>query len=106
MLLNPEFFFESHIQQLNKTSIARNHSVLKCITEAILLCGRQCISFRGYRDDNTADVDCNKGNSLALPNYSIKSVNTVLAKHFYEAGHYAKYTNKSIQNHLIDFTCS
>ena len=60
-------------------SIKHQKQETKCITEAILLCGRHCISLRGHCGDNTADVDCNKGNFLALPN-------KVLAKHFYEAG--------------------
>ena len=80
-MIHTEFSFESHIRQVNETSIPRNRWDLKCITEAILLCGRQRISLCGHRDDSTADDDCNKGNFLALLNCSIKSGNTALAKH-------------------------
>ncbi len=49
-MAHPESSIENLIRQINETDIARNRFILKCITEAILFCGRQCISLRGHRD--------------------------------------------------------
>ena len=56
----------------------------------------------GYRDDSTAGCDCNRGNFLALLDYSVKSGNASLAKHLQEAEKNAMYTSKTIQNDLIE----
>lgn len=101
-MVHSESSIESCIKKINESEIIRNRYVLKCIIEAILFCGRQCISLRGHRDDSTASCDCNRGNFLALLDYSIKSGNASLAKHLQEAGKNAMYTSKTIQNDLIE----
>ena len=47
------------------------------MVDAILLCGKQCLGLRGHRDDGSADPDTNKGNFLAVLDYSVRSGNTV-----------------------------
>ncbi len=39
-MAHPESSIENRIRQINETDIARNRFILKCITEAILFCGR------------------------------------------------------------------
>ncbi len=39
-MAHPESSIENLIRQINETDIARNRFILKCITEAILFCGR------------------------------------------------------------------
>ena len=72
------------------------------MAEVILCCGKQCISLRGHRDDNTAEPDTNKGKFLALLDYSVKSGNTVLPNHLKTAPKNATYTSKTTQNELIE----
>jgi len=57
----------------------------------------------GYWDDSTASCDCNRGNFLALLDYSVKSENAPLAKHLPDARRNAMYTSKTIQNDLIEY---
>ena len=66
------------------------------------MCGRQCIALWGHRDDRTASQFGNKGNFLALLDYSMKSGNTVLAEHLKTADGNARYTSKTVQNEIID----
>ena len=72
------------------------------MADAILFCGQQGISLRGRRDDSTANSGlCNKGNFMALLEYSVRSGNAALAKHLKEAPKNALYTSKTNQNELI-----
>ncbi len=75
---HPESSIKNCIRQINETDIARNHFILECITEAILFCGRQCISLRGHRDDSTASCECNRGNFQALLDYRALSQEILL----------------------------
>ena len=49
---------QSCIKKIHESEIIRTSLfVLKCIIEAILFYGRQCISLRGHRDNSTAGCD-------------------------------------------------
>ena len=100
--VHSESSIQSCIKKIHESEIIKNRFVLKCIIEAILFCGRQCISLHSHRDNSTAGCDCNRGNFLALLDYSVKSGNASLAKHLQEAGKNAMYTSKTIQNDLIE----
>ena len=56
------------LNTIDKENIARNRKILESIIDTIILCGRQCLSLRGHRDDSTAldDVDHNPGNFVEL----------------------------------------
>ena len=71
------------------------------MAEAVLLCGRLGIALRGHRDDNTAEGDSNKGTFLALPDYSVRSSNEILANRLKDCSRNATYTGKTTQNDLI-----
>ena len=100
--IHPESTITNRLLLINESSIVTNKAIIKCMTEVILLCGKQCIALCGHRDDNTAEPDTNKGNFLALLEYSMKSGNTVLANHLKTAAKNATYTSKTSQNELIE----
>ena len=50
---------------------------------------------------DSASAFCNKGNFLAILDYSIKSGNDALAKHLNETSRNALYTSKTTQNQII-----
>ena len=98
---NPCSSVNNQLQKVTNAEITNNSYIIKCIAETVLFCGRQCIALRGHRDDSTAS-SCNKGNFLALLDYSIKFGNVTLEKHLKEAGRNALYTSKTIQNQVIE----
>ena len=55
----PGSFIEDRIRQTNKEEVLRNRYIIRSLAEAVLFCGRQCISLRGHRDDSTADAGNN-----------------------------------------------
>ena len=50
-----------------------NKLALKSIVDCIIYCGKQGISFRGHRDDATADTSSNRGNFIALLEFRAKT---------------------------------
>ena len=101
-ITQPTTSIENWLRNISEADIAKNRYIIKCMAEAILFCGKQCIALRGHRDDSTASPLRNKGNFLALLDYSVKSGNSVLAKHLEEADRNAMYTSKTIQNEIIE----
>ena len=71
--IHPESPIINRLLLINESSIVTNRAIIKCMAEVILLCGKQCISLCGHRYDNTAEPDTNKGNFLAILEYSAKS---------------------------------
>ena len=63
---HPESSIENLVRQTRVTDIARNRCVIKCIAEAMLFCGKQCIALRGHWVDSGADPDSNKGKFIGL----------------------------------------
>ena len=98
----PELAIDNQLKDIREDEIAKNRTIIKHIASAIHLCGTQSIVLRGHRDkdDSTSDSD-NKGNFLAILNYSIKCGNTMLAHHFKDASKNAVYTSETIQNQII-----
>lgn len=101
-ITQPTTSIENRVKNISAAQISKNRSIIKCMADAILLCGQQCLALRGHRDDSTAPEECNKGNFRALLNYSVRSGNVALAKHLKEASKNAVYTSKTIQNDIID----
>ena len=62
---NPEATLPYKISAMAKEAYDRNFHILKVITKAIILCGKQNIPLRGHRDDYTS-VATNKGNFIAI----------------------------------------
>ena len=87
----PGSFIGSLIQQTSSAEIVKNRFIIKSLTEAVLICGKQCIALRGHRDDCTADIQGSRGNFLALINYAVRSGNTALGTHLKVAERNAIY---------------
>ena len=51
---NPEATIPYKISAMAKKAYDRNFHILKVITKAIILCGKQNIRLRGHRDDYTS----------------------------------------------------
>jgi hypothetical protein len=98
----PTTSIDNRLKSIAQADIAKNRFIIKCMAEAILLCGKQCIALRGHRDDSTASLFSNKGNFLALLDYSVKSGNTLLSEHLKTADKNARYTSKTVQNEIIE----
>ena len=71
---HPESSIENLVGQTRETGIARNRCVIKCIAEAMIFSGKQCIADRGSWNDSGADPESNKGKLL---DYSVSSGNTL-----------------------------
>ena len=74
--------------------------ILSRIVEAILLLGRQGLPPCGHQDDGTADVLMNRGNFLALLEYTAKS-DPVLQEHLQNGKRNQRYISKTVQNEII-----
>lgn len=61
---HPEVGVVALINNRLAENIERNRRILKCIADAVLYCGRQCIALRGHRE--ALDVPGNHGNFLSL----------------------------------------
>ena len=85
-MTRPVISLENRLKTITDSEIANNRLIIKCMADAVLWCGQQCVDLRGHRDDSTVDSEiCNKGNFLALLDYSVRSGNMALAKHLREA---------------------
>ena len=61
---NPEKTISAMLDKRKAENIAENRHILKCVAEAILYCGRQCIALRGNKEQR--DSPGNPGNFLSL----------------------------------------
>src|SRR5690606_34956114 len=76
---NPEKTLPVLISKQNEERFKKNRHILGCVVDAILHCGTQSISLRGYRDDWTSTSD-EKGNFLAVIEL-LATYDEELAKH-------------------------
>ena len=87
------------LYQVRNERILQNREKLISIIKTVAFCGRQNISFRGHRDDETLEeTTWNKGNFRALLDFRIDSGDTVLQHHFDTAPKNATYESKTIQS--------
>ena len=95
---------ENQLSILHSKKVTENRLKLRSIAEAIILCGRQGIAFRGHRDDRLSveeNPNSNHGNFLALLQFRIQAGDKILSDHLQSAPANATYTSKTIQNELI-----
>ena len=62
---NPEQNVNNRIDDEKRINIIKNRHIVKCVSEAILFCGRQCIALRGDNEVLNEDICGNTGNFLA-----------------------------------------
>ena len=81
--------------------IEENRAILRDVIRDIILCGKQCTSYRGQRE-NINDTTINSGNFLAILRL-IGQYRSELGKHLSMAvAKNAKYISPTIQNEIID----
>ena len=102
----PEQNIDNRLDDERKTNIQRNRHIIKCVAEAVLYCGRQCIALRGDKEDLSTDGNKsgNIGNFLAALQM-IANHDEILKQHLYSTGlstRNVKYTSPSIQNQVIE----
>ena len=61
---NPEQNVNNRIDDEKRKNIIRNRHIVKCVSEAVLFCGRQCIALRGDNEVLNEDSCGNTGNFL------------------------------------------
>jgi len=62
---NPEQNVNNRLDDKKGKNIIRNRHIVKCVSEAIRFCGRQCIALRGDNGLLNGESRCNTGNFLA-----------------------------------------
>lgn len=102
----PEQNIDNRLDDERKRNIQRNRHIIKCVAEAVLYCGRQCIALRGDKEDLSTDGNKsgNVGNFLAALQM-IANHDEILKQHLYSIGlstRNVKYTSPSIQNQVIE----
>lgn len=66
----PEKNIQDQIERERSNTIKRNRAIIKSVAKCVHFCGRQCIALRGHRDDTTASGDVDRGNFIALLEFS------------------------------------
>lgn len=97
---NPSRRIDVTMEDSNTERINKNREILKAILKCIEFCGRQGISLRGHRDDDTS-TSLNKGNFKALIDFRAESGDTSLKEHLETCARNASYTSKNTQNDLL-----
>ena len=80
--------------------VQQNRQILSSVLKCLQFCGRQGISLRGHRDDDT-DCSFNKGNFKELLHFRMDAGDTVLEEHMKTCAKNATYTSKTSQNDLL-----
>ena len=62
---NPEQNENNRIDDKKRKNIIKNRHIVKCVSEAIRFCGRQCIALLGDNEFLNGESRCNTGNFLA-----------------------------------------
>ena len=98
---NPAPRIDDVLDMQSQELMKSNRPALKSIVECIIFCGKQGISFRGHRDDYTADPSMNKGNCFALLEFRART-DATLQNFITNAPRNACHTSKTIQNVIIE----
>ena len=83
------------------TNMESNYQYIYSIIKCLEVCGRQGISLRGHRDDETSD-SANKGNFKALIDIRIDAGDTILEERLKNGPGNATYISKTSQNNLTE----
>lgn len=90
------------LDQAGHLQLDRNEAILRAIVDTVLLCVRQSIALCGRRDDNTADLSSNRGNSVVILEHSAKG-NPILKEYLENGKSNQRYASKTIQTKIISF---
>ena len=77
---NPEQNVNNRIDDEKRKNVIRNRHIVKCVSEAIIFCGRQCIALRGDNEVLNEDSCGNTRNFLAALQM-IANHNNILKQH-------------------------
>ena len=97
---NPQLTLSSVTQSNSEENFDRNFGIPKCIIEAVLFCGRQCIAFR-TRNESNLDDSVNPGNFLAFLKMVAWHDDALMEHLTSRAMRNATYLSPDIQNELI-----
>ena len=101
---NPEQNVNNRIDDEKRKNIIRNRHIVKCVSEAILFCGRQCIALRGDNEVLNEDSCGNTGNFLAALQM-IANHDDILKQHLDNiqlSSRNITYMSPLIQNEIIE----
>ena len=101
---NPEQNVNNRIDDEKWKNIIRNRHIVKCVLEAILFCGRQCIALRGDNEVLNEDSCGNTGNFLAALQM-IANHDDILKQHLDNiqlSSRNITYMSPLIQNEIIE----
>lgn len=98
----PEQSLSAMLDKQRAANIHENRHILKCVAEAVLFCGRQCIALRGDSKGEHSGSNKNPENFLALLRL-IASHDSQLEQHLQMPKfRNATYVSPEIQNEMID----
>ena len=101
---NPEQNVNNRIDDERRKNVIRNRHIVKCVSEAILFCGRQCIALRGDNEVLNEDSCGNTGNFLAALQM-IANHDNILKQHLDNiqlSSRNISYLSPLIQNEIIE----
>ena len=101
---NPGQNVNNRIEDEKRKNITRNRRIVKCVSEAILFCGGQCIALRGDKEVLNEDSCGNTGNFLAVLEM-IASHDDILKQHLDNiqiSSRNVTYMSPLIQNEIIE----
>ncbi|KAG5865223.1 hypothetical protein JTB14_002851 [Gonioctena quinquepunctata] len=94
------------IDSARTREIEDNRNRLKPIIRSIIFLDKQCIPFRGHRDDGPlleeSNVTNNEGNFRELLRFRIEAGDKTLEEHLRNTSSLAKYISKRTQNEMIE----
>ena len=91
------------LDNARKRVIDKNRLKVVPMLKSVWFLGKQTLSFRGHRDDETnRGTDQNRGNFQELLDFRIDSGDKILEEHFETAPRNATYRSKTTQNEMID----
>ena len=100
---NPEQNVNYRIDDEKRKNIIGNRHIIKCVSEAILFCGRKCIALRGHNKVLNEDSCGNTGNFLAALQMIVNH-DDILKQHLDNiqlSSRNITYTSHLIQNEII-----
>nr|CAI5856524.1 unnamed protein product [Callosobruchus analis] len=97
---------DNQVDTARAQQIIENQKKLAPIIKTVVLCGRQCLPLRGYRDYGEFNISAepheNEGNFRALLRSRIESGDSNLKLHFETCGRNSTYISWKIQNEIIE----
>lgn len=99
---NPARRIDLNISEETSVRVETNRQVLFAILKSLIYCGRQGISLRGHRDDDTEKCSSfNHGNFKELLKFRADAGDNILEQHLASCAKNASYTSKTTQNELL-----